>query len=397
VVVVALFTAIVPPLIFNAPFYDTPEVRGWLYRSLALLVIACPCALVISTPVTVISAITAAARRGVLIKGGAHLESLGRIKAFAFDKTGTLTHGKPVVTQVRSADCATGDPCADCDEVLALAAAVEKSSSHPLAQAVIDSATAHGVNETYAPAIAVESIAGRGVQGDVGDYHVTVGSHRLFDEQYPHSEAMCDWVDSAEAQGQTTMLVHDGERARGYIAVADEPRADSRDVIARLKTLGVQTVMLTGDNRTVADAVGSAVGVDDVRAELLPEDKVTAVQGLLAQYKAVGMVGDGINDTPALATATVGIAMGGAGSSQAMETADIALMADDLTQLPYAVRLSRFARRLIAWNVALSLGMKLVFMALALIGGATLWMAVFADVGMALIVTLNGMRPLRMK
>jgi Cd2+/Zn2+-exporting ATPase len=398
VTILAVLVAVVPPLLFNAPFFDTPDTRGWLYRALAMLVIACPCALVISTPVTVISAITAAARRGILIKGGAYLEALGGIRAVAFDKTGTLTKGKPVVIQSRSIDCETGqDHCDHCDDVLALAAAVEKRSTHPLAQAIVHAAEEQQVAGQYAPATNVVALSGRGVQGDIEGKRITIGSHQLFDSEHPHAETLCQLVDEAEAQGQTAMLLCDGNRVRGYIAVADTPREDSSLIVQSLHDLGLKTVMLTGDNHRAAQAIGRDVGVDDVRAGLLPEDKVTAVQALLSQYARVAMVGDGINDTPALAAATVGIAMGGAGSAQALETADIALMADDLSQLPYAVRLSRFARHLIRQNVALSFGLKAVFLLLALTGGASLWMAVFADVGMSLIVTLNGMRPLRQK
>lgn len=396
VVVVAVIVALVPPLLFNAPFLDTPDAHGWLYRALSLLVIACPCALVISAPVTVISAITRAARGGVLIKGGAHLEALGGIRAFAFDKTGTLTHGQPVVLENRSIDCERIDaPCPACDDMLALASALESRSTHPLARAVVNAAESRGVDHAYPPAESVEMLAGRGIRGRVGTHEVTVGSHSLFDERYPHPEALCAAVNQLEAQGSTTMLLSDGQRVRGYIAVADAVREDSKAVIAQLKSLGGVTAMLTGDNPSVAANIAAQVGVDDVRASLLPADKVDAVQGLMAQHGTVAMIGDGVNDTPALAAATVGIAMGGAGSAQALETADIALMADDLKQLPFAVRLSRFARGLIRQNVVLSLGIKLLFMALAIEGTGSLWGAIMADVGMSLVVTLNGMRPLR--
>lgn len=397
VVAAAALVATMPPLLFGAPFANPPAGgQGWLYRALELLVIACPCSLVISTPVTIISAITAAARRGVLIKGGAHLEALGTVRTVAFDKTGTLTSGRPVVTQAHAVECMGSQPCPYCDDLLALAAAVERRSAHPLARAVVEAAQTRGLAAVYNPAEAVETLGGRGVQGTVNGQRVTIGSHELFDLEHPHGQDLCAWVAAAEADGQSTMLLCDGDRVRGFIAVADEARPESREVIAELKALGVETVMLTGDNAAVAQAVAQAVGVDAARAGLLPADKVEAVRALLANGPAA-MVGDGINDTPALAAATVGIAMGGAGSDQALETADIALMADDLRQLPYTLRLARFARTLIRQNIAVSIGAKLVFMTLAVAGLGTMWLAVFADMGMSLLVTLNGMRPLRLK
>lgn len=395
VVVLAALVALVPPLLFNAPFYDTAETHGWLYRALSMLVIACPCALVISTPVTVISAISAAARRGILIKGGAHLEALSTVKAFAFDKTGTLTQGKPVVTNYYSVDCPTGETCATCDDVLALASAVERRTSHPLAQAVVNAAWQRGLDNTYQPAEAVEMLAGRGVRGQVNDHLITIGNHELFEQEFPHSSDLCSLVEQAETQGQTTMLLAEDKKVRGYIALSDQARASSQAVVAELNNLGLPTVMLTGDNAAVAQTIGQQLGVSEVKAGLLPQDKVEAIQKLMAQYGDIAMVGDGVNDTPALAAAKVGIAMGGAGSPQALETADIALMGDDLSQLPFAVRLSRFARSLILQNVVLSFGLKFVFLILAFLGLTSLWMAILADVGMSLVVTLNGMRPLR--
>jgi len=341
-----------------------------------------------------ISAITAAARRGVLVKGGAYLEALGQVKVFAFDKTGTLTRGAPVVTAYRSVDCETGGECALCDDVLALASALERRSAHPIAHSVVAAAEQRGLAAAYAPAEDVAIQAGSGVQGRVNGRLATLGNHHLFDADHPHNERLCEWVESAEADGQTTMLLCDGDRVRGYIAVADEVREDSRRAIADLRALGLETVMLTGDNAIVAQAVGHSVGVDDVRAGLMPEDKLEAINEMEARREGVAMVGDGVNDTPALAAATVGVAMGGAGSAQALETADVALMADSLYELPFAVRLSRFTRRLIAENVTISIGVKLVFMLLALAGLASLWMAVLADMGVSLLVTLNGMRPL---
>ncbi len=397
VVVLAAALAIVPPLLFDAPFHGA---HGWLYRALALLVIACPCALVISTPVAVVSAIASAARRGVLIKGGAYLEALGRVRVFAFDKTGTLTEGRPVVTGCHTIDCADcpheGD-CPDCDDMLALAYAVERHSAHPLAKAIAVAAEQRTITRAYPAAEAVEAIAGRGVQGRVGGQMVTVGSHAMFHEIFGCEQAFCARVDAVETEGHTAMLVSDGERVLGYISVSDVPRVSSRAALAALKRLGgvETTVMLTGDNVATARAIADAVGVDDVRAGLLPRDKAEAVRNLQAQHGATAMVGDGVNDAPALAAATVGVAMGGAGSAQALETADVALMADDLGKLPYAVGLARYTNRIIKQNVAFSLGVKALFMGLAFFGAATLWMAVLADVGTSLLVTLNGMRPLR--
>jgi len=394
--VLALLVAVVPPFLMGEPFLNLADgTRGWLYRGLAMLVIGCPCALVISTPVTIVSAITAAARRGVLIKGGVHLEALQRIQAVAFDKTGTLTLGLPVVAQARSITCVCDDTCADCDDLLALAASIERRSSHPLAQAVVNAAEKRGLAERYPPAEAVITLAGRGLQGEVNGKTATIGNHRLFDEEHPHSDQLCQWIDSAEELGQTTMLVCDGDHVRGYLAVADELRPESRDVVAELKALGKDVTMLTGDNLRAASSVSQALGVEKVHAGLLPQDKVEAVKDLRKQIGEVVMVGDGINDAPALAAATVGIAMGGASSAQAMETADVVLMASDLRQLPYAFRLSGFTRNIMVQNIAFSLVTKAIFILLALAGLTTMWMAVLADMGVSLLVTFNGMRPLR--
>ena len=390
VVVIAALVAVVPPLWSGA-------WSEWLYRALTLLVISCPCAMVISAPVAVMSGITAAARRGVLIKGGLHLETLGAIKAIAFDKTGTLTHGEPIVTSSRALLCTTGADCALCDDVLALAAAVERGSNHPLARAVVRAAAGRHVDAAYAPAERVLALAGRGVQGDVGGKLVTVGNHALFEAEHPHSSAVCDLVNAAEARGHTAMLLCDGDSVRGLIAVADTLRPESAAVIKQLVALHLTPAMLTGDNHTVAQAIGNAAGIAEIRAELLPAAKVTAVRDLQTRFGAVAMVGDGINDTPALATANVGIAMGGAGSAQAMETADVVLMANNLRQLPFAIGVARLVRRIVGQNVAFSLLTKAVFVGLALAGATSLWLAILADVGVSLLVTLNGMRPLRMR
>jgi Cd2+/Zn2+-exporting ATPase len=395
VVVGALLIAVVPPLAGLGTFVD------WLYRALVLLVIACPCALVISTPVTIVSGIARAARAGVLIKGGAYLEQAGALRVIAFDKTGTLTQGRPVVVAGRCGnhdDGASPEACANCRDLLAMAAAIEARSAHPLAQAVIEQARAFGVDTTYAPAESVEALAGLGVRGRVAGHDVSVGSHAHIHGD-DHVAAFCDEVAEATAKGQTVVLVKDDCCGRqGYVAVADALRETAPQVIRDLRLVGIQrTVMLTGDNEDAARAIAAQASVDEFRAGLLPEQKVDAVEGLLAQYGQVAMVGDGINDAPALARASVGIVMGAAGSDAALETADIALMADDLTKLPFTMRLSRRALAIIHQNIAFSLLIKAVFLALALAGAATLWMAVFADMGASLLVTLNGMRMLGYK
>lgn len=385
VMALAALVAVVPPLL------GWGSLDVWIYRALVLLVISCPCALVISTPVSIVSAVANAAHAGVLIKGGAYLEAAGSLRAIAFDKTGTLTRGKPVVTDVVAlADGHAGAEAAQA-EVLRLAAAVESNSEHPLARAVVAEAASRGV--ALQSATEFVALPGQGAQATVEGRQVSVGSHVLFDSWRNHGGAVCDRVEALEAEGKTVMIVGDAQSAWGLIAVADTLRPESAAAVRALKAAGVaHTVMLTGDSPAVARAVGSAVGVDEVRAGLLPQDKVAAVEELLARHGSVGMVGDGVNDAPALARATVGIAMGAAGTDVALETADIALMSDDLSRLPYAIGLSRQARRVIQQNIGLSLAIKAVFLALALPGLATLWMAVFADMGASLIVTLNGMR-----
>ncbi len=393
VALMALAVALIPPLVFGGSFWDTAGSHGWLYRALSMLVIACPCALVISTPVTVISAITAAARRGVLIKGGAALEALAGTKVIAFDKTGTLTRGKLKVVATYTDNCVEGPDCEPCGELISLAASVEEQSTHPFASAILQSAAEQELD--YASAAGVETITGLGVRGDVAGQRVTIGSHRYFDDEFAHSAHLCQLAAGIEAKGQSTVMVHDGDKVRGVIALADSPREESHEVIGALNELGIDSVMLSGDNNAVAASIAEQVGVDRYFGELLPQDKVMAVEKLLTKRGQVAMVGDGINDAPALARASVGIAMGGAGSAQAMETADVVLLAEGLRQLPATLRRSRFARRLMRENIALSFGLKAVFLLLALTGNVSMLVAVFADVGMSLAVTLNGMRALR--
>jgi len=398
VVVIALLVAIIPPVLFGEPFWNPPSGHGWLYRALALLVIACPCALVISAPVTILSGLTAAARQGVLIKGGVYLETLSRVKRIAFDKTGTLTLGKPVLTDHRAVDCPGCEDrsaCPACRDVLALAAALERASAHPLAHAVVSASQTQGIHQQYPTARNLITLNGGGIQGIVQQDVITLGSHALFDGNYPHSAELCTQVEALEQQGETTMLLSQNGTVRGYLAVADEVRPESRQVMEDLHQMGIRTIMLTGDHPAAAQRVAGQLGVDEVRASLLPEQKLQAVEELARSDGTLAMLGDGINDTPALSAAQVGIAVGGVGNAQAMETADVVLLSGDLSKLPYTLRLARFVMHIIRQNVAFSLGVKALFLILAVLGTATLWMAVLADMGVSLLVIFNGLRPLR--
>ncbi len=388
VLVLAVLIAALPPLALGGAWGE------WVARALTLLVIACPCALVISTPVSIVSAISAGARRGVLFKGGAALEAAAGLRAIAFDKTGTLTAGRPAVVDVIHEGHEEHEGAGErLDELLAQAAAVEQQATHPLARAIVRAAEERGL--AIPAASEARQIGGRGARALVAGREVVVGSRALFDALAPALERR---VAEAEAAGATVALVGWGGRARGAITLADALRPESRGVVAALRGAGVaRIVMLTGDHRAAAERVAAATGVDEARAGLLPEDKLAAVDDLLARHGAVAMVGDGVNDAPALARATLGIAMGAAGSHAALEAADVALLADDLDQLPFAVRLSRSARRIITQNVAFALAIKALFLGAAVLGVATLWMAVLADTGAALIVILNGMRLLREK
>lgn len=355
----------------------------WFTRGLTLLVVACPCALVIATPVTVVSAITSAARHGVLIKGGEYLEALGRTCAMAFDKTGSLTTGRLRVTDVEAVNGTAPE------DVLRLAAAVERRSEHPIARAIVS----HSDERVPAPGSFVVSDfmarTGRGVVARVDGHEIRVGTPDLF----PGVQPPVRFTELQEA-GKTVVIVGAGERPLGLIALADAPRPAARTVLAQLRALGVhEQVMLTGDQQPVAESIGRELGIQRVEARLLPEDKVRAVARLRAEHQTVAMLGDGVNDAPALATASVGIAMGAAGSPATIETADVALMADDLAMLPYAVGLAKLARRIIKFNISLALGLKLLLAAGAVGGAVSLLVAVlFGDLGASLVVTLNAMR-----
>ncbi len=388
VVALAAAIAILPLIVSGQPTGET--LATWGYRALALLVVACPCALVISTPVAVVSALTAAARRGVLIKSGTHLEHLGRIRCVAFDKTGTLTDGRVRVTDVVALDGGTSGG------VLTVAASLEARSEHPIGRAIVDRARLDGFRVTSGEAF--RALPGLGAEAMVAAAPALVGSHRLFEDRGRCTPALHAEVESLEGGGATAVLVeHDGEPL-GVIGLAHEVRADSRMAIEQLRREGVERiVLLTGDRAAAAEAVQRSIGLDEAQADLLPEEKVTHVTRLRARYGAVAMVGDGVNDAPALAAADVGIAMGAAGTAVALETADVALMADELDRLPYVLRLGRATLRNIRLNVAIALGLKLLFVALAVFGLATLWLAVLADTGATLLVTANSLRLLSVR
>ena len=376
VLVGAALLIAVPPL-FGFPFAES------FYRAMAVLVAASPCALAIATPAAVLSGVARAARGGVLIKGGAHLENLGTLRAIAFDKTGTVTRGEPAVTDVVAFE---GDEAM----LLATATAVESRSGHPLALAIVAAAQARGLH--WAEAGDVESVTGKGVRAQLDGKTVSIGNLKLFDGvAIPGS--VRDTVSRLEAEGKTTMVVQAGDRFLGVLALADTPREGVAEMLARLHRLGIRkTIMLTGDNERVGQAIGQAVGLDEVRASLLPEDKVAAVDELLRREGQVAMIGDGVNDAPALARATVGIAMGGAGTDVALETADVALMADDLSKLPFAVGLSRAARHIIRQNLWLSLGIVALLIPATLTGLAGIGPAVIVHEGSTLVVVFNALR-----
>ncbi|WP_227470336.1 cation-translocating P-type ATPase [Massilia sp. YMA4] len=371
VVAVAVAVAVLPPLLWGQDW------TAWLYKALVLLVIACPCALVISTPVTVVSGLTAATRRGILVKGGQFLEIGHRMAVLALDKTGTLTAGRPEVT---SAVPAAG---VSRDELLSLAASLDAHSSHPLAQAIVRAGPPASERAAVGDFVA---LPGRGVRGTIGGAVHYLGNERLLDDL-----GLGGAAGATDAPASRVWLTTASE-VLGVIEIADTVRPGAAAAIAHLKTLGVRTVMLTGDNAATAYYVAGQVGIDEVQAGLLPEDKLAAIDALQRRHAVVGMVGDGINDAPALARARIGFAMGAAGSDAAIETADVALMDDDLRRLPDFVALSRRTRAILWQNIAAALGIKLVFFALALGGSATLWMAVFADVGASVLVVFNGLR-----
>ncbi|MBI4557663.1 MAG: heavy metal translocating P-type ATPase [Candidatus Hydrogenedentes bacterium] len=378
----ALAIAIFLPLVGRGTWID------WFYEALVILVIACPCALVISTPVSIIAGLTSAAHAGVLIKGGVYLEIPARLRAVALDKTGTLTSGRPEVQQIVPMNGHSEH------ELLARAAALESHSNHPLAQAVLRRARKEGV--TFLPADSFQAIRGKGAEGYIQGRLFWVGSHRLVHERDQETPVTHEKALELEDAGHSVVVTGNDYHVCGLISVADELRPRAAEAVRALKDAGIEhVVMLTGDNDGTARAVAEAAQVESYFAELLPEDKVEAVGRLVRDYGRVAMVGDGVNDAPAMAAATLGVAMGAAGSDTAIETADVALMSDDLSKLAWLVHHSRRTLRIIKQNITFALGLKLCFVILALSGLATLWMAIAADMGASLLVILNGLRLLR--
>lgn len=381
VLIVALWVAVAPPLLFGLAWMP------WIYKALVLLVIACPCALVVSTPVTVVSGLAAAAKAGILIKGGVYLEEGRKLKSLALDKTGTITQGKPVVTDIVSLS-------GEGSQAITIAATLAGRSDHPVSAALSNHFKSQ-FTLVLEEVTDFEAITGRGVKGRIGNQWYYLGNHRLVEELGICNDATEAVLNKLEAEGKTAVIISNETAPLAVIAVADTVRESSRQAIVELHALGIRTLMLTGDNDLTAKAIAKSVGIDDARGNFLPEDKLSVINEELSRYGTVGMVGDGINDAPALAKSSIGFAMGAAGSDTALETADVALMDDDLRKIPQFVQLSIKAAGILKQNIIIALSIKAVFLVLAFMGVATLWMAVFADMGASLIVVFNGLRLLR--
>ena len=383
IILLATLIVILPPLFFGGDW------QRWFYQGLSVLVVGCPCSLVISTPVSIVSAIGNAARHGVLVKGGIYLEEMGKLQAIAFDKTGTLTEGKPTVT-----DFVVLDDQFEATDLLQKISALEIYSQHPLASAIVALSQKRGIDATPISIENFKSLTGRGVQGDIYGITYSIGSPTLF-----VSDSKIDTIKQDFHRKSKTMIYFGtSDQVLAVIGLQDAVRQTSRQTIQALQTLGVkETVMLTGDNQATADQIGREVGVSAVKANLMPADKLKEIQALQATFGRVAMIGDGVNDAPALAMANVGIAMGVAGTDTALETADITLMGDDLARLPFIVRLSRSTLRTIKQNITFSLALKVIALLLVIPGWLTLWIAILADMGATILVTLNGIRLMRVK
>lgn len=386
IIIMALLIVVVPPLFFGGDW------NKWLYQGLSILVVGCPCSLVISTPVSIVSAIGNAAKNGVLVKGGVYLEEIGHLRAIAFDKTGTLTKGKPVVTDFIATSSETDI------NYLSIISSLESLSQHPLASAILNEADKTNVDYKSIQIEDFQSITGKGLTGIHQNIRYYIGSPKLFSASVIEETAVKVQYRQFQEQGKTAMYFGTDEQILGVIAVADEVRDSSAAVISELHKLSIEhTIMLTGDNTKTAESIGKQLGVTEIKGDLMPQEKLDSIKALRTTYNKVAMVGDGINDAPALAASTVGIAMGGAGTDTALETADVALMGDDLQKLPFIVRLSRQTLKVIKQNITFSLGIKLLALLLVILGWLTLWIAIVADMGATLLVTLNGLRLMKVK
>ncbi|WP_282155770.1 heavy metal translocating P-type ATPase [Cytobacillus gottheilii] len=389
IMIIAALVAVVPPLLFDGSW------ETWVYQGLAVLVVGCPCALVISTPISIVSAIGNAAKKGVLVKGGVYLEEMGALKAIAFDKTGTLTKGVPAVTDYNVLNNQMNEK-----ELLSIITALEYRSQHPLASAIMKKAEEENISYSDVQVEDFSSITGKGIKGIVNGTTYYIGSPRLFKELAISNfdKDLEQNVTTLQNQGKTAMIIGTEKEILGILAVADEVRESSKEIIQKLHQLGIKkTIMLTGDNKGTAKAIGGQVGVSDIEAELMPQDKLDFIKQLRSEYGNVAMVGDGVNDAPALAASTVGIAMGGAGTDTALETADVALMGDDLRKLPFTVKLSRKTLNIIKANITFAIAIKFIALILVIPGWLTLWIAILSDMGATLLVALNGLRLMRVK
>ncbi|MDG0822819.1 MAG: cadmium-translocating P-type ATPase [Staphylococcus equorum] len=389
IIAIAAMVTVLPPLFFEASW------DKWVYQGLAVLVVGCPCALVISTPIAIVSAIGNAAKKGVLVKGGIYLEEIGALKAIAFDKTGTLTKGVPVVTDFKVINNRVNER-----EILSIIAALEYRSQHPLASAIMSKANVEHISYSDIIVEDFSSITGKGIKGSIDGRMTYVGNSKMFSELLTanNENKVRNLISSLQEQGKTVMLVGTDQGVEAVIAVADEVRETSQQALHKLHQANVEnTVMLTGDNQNTAGAIGNQVGVTDIKAELLPEDKLKVIKQLKSKYKRVAMVGDGVNDAPALAASTVGVAMGGAGTDAALETADVVLMGDDLNKLPFTIKLSRKTLNIIKANITFAIIIKIIALLLVIPGWLTLWIAILSDMGATLLVALNGMRLMRVK